>query len=244
MAHGPKPRSFATDLPRKMYDRAWRMALSYRYRRGQIVVVDELSVPQDVVKAKREYWLRWVLDGLGWGKGGDGHSFFITERQSGAFAEALDACDRYGRYRTSDEVDVKNLLEMKRLVIEKGALERMLKHHQSDLRLPLVRTPAQLAQMKEYEALEHVTQIEMEKAMAAARGMSSQGLVYPASGSNELSMDGVEAAAAEAQEMLGAEEDAIDIEELESEEVQEEAMTHEELKEYKRNLGRKPKENW
>merc|ERR1711977_765781 len=101
----------------KMYDKAWRMALSYRWRKGQLVVVDELDVPRDRKKEARENWLKWVLDGLGWGR-------------KGAFEEALEACDRYGRYRPSDEVDVKNLLEMKRLVVERGALMKMLRHHQ------------------------------------------------------------------------------------------------------------------
>ena len=35
VAFGPKPRDFSTKLPRKIYDLAWRTALSYRYRRGE-----------------------------------------------------------------------------------------------------------------------------------------------------------------------------------------------------------------
>lgn len=34
VAFGPKPRDMSTKLPRKIYDLAWRTALSYRYRRG------------------------------------------------------------------------------------------------------------------------------------------------------------------------------------------------------------------
>lgn len=38
---GPHPRDFATGLNRKVYDRAWRMALSHRYRRGELLVVED-----------------------------------------------------------------------------------------------------------------------------------------------------------------------------------------------------------
>merc|ERR1712098_950551 len=37
---GPHPRDFATGLPRKMYDLAWRTALSWRYRRGELIICE------------------------------------------------------------------------------------------------------------------------------------------------------------------------------------------------------------
>lgn len=152
-----------------MYDKAWRMALSYRWRRGELVVVDELDVPRDIKKEQREYWLRWVLDGLGWGKNGEGHSFYITETQKGAFSEALEACDRYGRHRSFDDIDVKNLLEMRRLVIERDALYKMLKHHQSDLKMPLVRSPEEVA---EQAAIMQASEDELSRVLAEAQSLS------------------------------------------------------------------------
>jgi large subunit ribosomal protein L4 len=240
VAHGPKPRSFATELPRKMYDRAWRMALSYRYRRGQLVVVDKLGIPAEVPEADRQYWLKWALDGLGWGKGGEGHSFYITAAKGGVFGEALEACDRYGRQRSFHEVDVKNLLEMKRLVVERSALREMLKYHQSDLQMPLVKTPEQIAKHAEIAALQQVSELEMAKAVAAAQAaevnaktsgglmgstVAAAGAAAAVSGINDLSMDEIDRAAAEAEELLGEEEE-FDMEEaLESDEL----VDHEEL---------------
>lgn len=51
VSHGPKPRDFSTDLNRKVYDRAWRTALSYRYRRGELVVVDGADAVAEVAAA-------------------------------------------------------------------------------------------------------------------------------------------------------------------------------------------------
>jgi hypothetical protein len=213
-----------------MYDRAWRMALSYRYRRGQLVVVDELGIPSHVPKSDREYWLKRALDGLGWGRGGEGHSFFITANKGGAFSSALEACDRYGRQRAFDEVDVKNLLEMERLVVERSALQKMLQYHQSDLRLPLVRTAEQVAKRAEFAAINHVSEVAVSEARAAlgnqesTSGLSGStaaaaGAAAALSGINDLSMDEVDRAAAEAEELLD-EEDEFDVEQaLEEDDV-------------------------
>ncbi|KIW00277.1 50S ribosomal protein L4 [Verruconis gallopava] len=246
VAHGPKPRSFATELPKKIYHKAWRMALSYRYRRGQLIVVDELGVPTDIPKEDRGYWLRWALDGLGWGRNGDGHSFFITQGK-GEFAEALDSCVRYGRLRTASEVDVKNLLEMKRLVVERRALRQMLIEHQADLQLPLVRSPKGITTSSNGsdvpQAVKNVSELEMRRAVAEAKARS--GLSHSAddfsaaaanaaaaaavssavSGMNTLSMDEVDAAAAaEAHELRDEGEDLIADEYVEDDEFDDEEV--------------------
>ena len=77
---GPKPRDFSTKLPRKIYDLAWRTALSYRYRRGELVIVQKIE--DGHVRGMR--WLQEVMEGNRWGKpfgeddGGD-------EEESGEF---------------------------------------------------------------------------------------------------------------------------------------------------------------
>ena len=41
-------RDFSTDLPRKIYDLAWRTALSYRFRKGELIIVEnaiEIETP-------------------------------------------------------------------------------------------------------------------------------------------------------------------------------------------------------
>lgn len=117
VAHGPRPRSFATKLPRKMYDMAWRTALSYRYRRGQLVVVGgdlEIGEP-DVGLAKS------ILGAHGWGNAG-GRSLLITRYERHYLKRAMETLGAEGRVLTVEEVDVKDLLEMGRIVIEREAL--------------------------------------------------------------------------------------------------------------------------
>ncbi|KAI1466382.1 ribosomal protein L4 [Daldinia caldariorum] len=145
---GPKPRDFGTKLPRKVYDLAWRTALSYRYRRGELVVCQdgmELPLPSefaDLVAAgalqdelQRTFkakWVRQVLDANEWGRR-CGRSTFITTSPRHNLFEALEEVPNYGRALEIDDVDVKNLLETGRLVIEREALKELIERHQSDL---------------------------------------------------------------------------------------------------------------
>lgn len=54
-------------------------------------------------------------------------------------ATALAPAGEEGRVQLVEDVDVKDLLELGRVIIEKGALEQILSEHQSDL-VPKVRS--------------------------------------------------------------------------------------------------------
>jgi large subunit ribosomal protein L4 len=171
VAHGPKPRDFSTELPRKLYDQAWRGALSYRYRRGELLVVDSLwgpniadmvnseglnaqtviegmdGVVQDTRDAKLAGLTQVFRDLEGqeeqpdgtvrvkrvvWITGhGEDHPDLKHIRRAMSFFWPED------KVKTADKVDVKNLLELERIVIEKSALDTILEKHQSDLRQPI-----------------------------------------------------------------------------------------------------------
>ncbi|KAI5836869.1 ribosomal protein L4 domain-containing protein [Morchella snyderi] len=127
VSHGPRPRDFATKLPRKMYDMAWRNALSYRYRRGQLVVVEgEL----EVAEAEKSLVLS-VLRAHGWGNEG-GRSLLITRFERHNLKKAMADLGAEGRVLTVGEVDVKDLLEMGRIVIEKEALLYFQEEHSEE----------------------------------------------------------------------------------------------------------------
>lgn len=134
MAFGPKPRDFSTDLPRKVYDLAWRTALSYRYRRGELVVVGgEAEIERQGPGSAR--WVRDLLKWHSWGNA-DGRTLFVTLAERANLKAALEAprMGREARVLSVDEVDVKDLLELGRVVIEKAALEEILERHSSDLK--------------------------------------------------------------------------------------------------------------
>ncbi|KAK7456145.1 ribosomal protein L4/L1 family protein [Colletotrichum acutatum] len=148
VAHGPKPRDFSTSLNRKVYDVAWRTALSYRYRRGQLIVCEdgmELPLPQDFLaltdggfvgpKIAEEYrrkWMMQVLEANQWGKA-HGRTLFITNGDRPRLEETMETVGDQGRCLGVHDVDVKDLLEEGRVVVERAALNEMIESHQSDL---------------------------------------------------------------------------------------------------------------
>ncbi|KAI1825559.1 ribosomal protein L4/L1 family protein [Xylaria intraflava] len=148
---GPKPRDFGTKITRKVYDLAWRTALSYRYRRGELVVCEdgmELPLPAefeamlqsgelrdggaDLEAGFRTKWVKQVLDTNGWGRKA-GRSTFITSSPRDNLFEALDLVPNWGRALDVSDVDVKDLLETGRIIVERNALMHMIENHQSDI---------------------------------------------------------------------------------------------------------------
>lgn len=145
---GPKPRDFSTKLNRKVYDLAWRTALSYRYRKGELVVCEDgmdLPLPDGFLAASRANKLnrelkhsfmakcmRQVLGGLEWGK--ERTTFITGDRRSRLYTSLeYGNMDSYARALELDDVDVKDLLETGRMVVERSALKELIKQHQSDL---------------------------------------------------------------------------------------------------------------
>lgn len=152
---GPRPRDFSTGLNRKVYDLAWRTALSYRYRRGELVVTEdgmELPLPDEflaLVEAGRlrgldmeesteledgfvRRYVKGLMKGLAWGAENGRTTFVTGDRRPNLFT-SLEVAGEEGRALELEDVDVKDLLETGRIVIERGALREMIKRHQSDL---------------------------------------------------------------------------------------------------------------
>lgn len=129
VAHGPHPRDFSTDLPKKIYDQAWRIALSYRYQRGELIVIDnKISLPSE----STPFLFENILHQNGWDTK-KGRSTFITEKVDEELFDKVEKMSRYATIMDRSDVDVKNLLETQRLIIERVALNRILKYHSRDL---------------------------------------------------------------------------------------------------------------
>ncbi|KAI1818119.1 ribosomal protein L4/L1 family protein [Poronia punctata] len=148
---GPKPRDFGTKMTRKAYDLAWRTALSYRYRRGELIVCQdgmELPMPEqfeallqrnemhetgaELEAGFRAKWAKQVLDANDWGRRA-GRSTIITSTPRDDLFEALDLVPNWGRALDVGDVDVKDLLETGRIIVEREALLQMIEDHQSDI---------------------------------------------------------------------------------------------------------------
>ena len=125
---GPHPRDLSTDLPRKIYDLAWRTALSYRYRTGQLVVLEngieiEMGEPR---------WLAQIMDWNHLGKQ-DGGALVVARHLQPKISEAFLGVGGHGRLKSEDDVDVKDLLKAGRVMIEQKSLDALLRKHSTDL---------------------------------------------------------------------------------------------------------------
>jgi len=58
-AHGPVPRDFTTKLPKKVRKLGNKIALSARYQENEIVVIDELKLPEPKTAAVTEMLKTW-----------------------------------------------------------------------------------------------------------------------------------------------------------------------------------------
>jgi large subunit ribosomal protein L4 len=136
VAFGPKPRDFGIDLPKRVYDLAWRTALSYRYRRGQLIVIEDNIDEQYrfslLNTSTLHRYLGDAFEANGWGYS-EGRSTLILSEPHERLEEAMSKIGHHGRVLRRDDVDVKDLLTTGRLIIEQSALNRILKDHQTDL---------------------------------------------------------------------------------------------------------------
>ena len=136
MAFGPKPRDMSTKLPRKIYDLAWRTALSYRYRRGELIVVQKITDIED----EDPRVMGNIMQTNHWGKP-DGRSLIVSRRVMPKLFRSLNGVKRqlgYGQHgivKEEADIDVKDLLELGRVVIEKRSLDAILREHSSDLNM-------------------------------------------------------------------------------------------------------------
>ncbi|KAH8734019.1 ribosomal protein L4 domain-containing protein [Ilyonectria robusta] len=144
---GPQPRDFGTNLNRKVYDKAWRTALSYRYRKGDLIVCEDgmnLPLPTDFELVAGQYlkdglretylkrYMTGVLSNLGLGRA-SGRTLFVTGDRREALFEAMEQVPQDGRVLDIEDVDVKDLLETGKLVLERSVLKELIEQHQSDL---------------------------------------------------------------------------------------------------------------
>ena len=126
----------STKLPRKIYDLAWRTALSYRYRRGELIVVQKVTD----IENEDSRWMEQIMQWNHWGKV-DGRSLIITRRVMPKLFAALNGgeeqpgCGQHGIVKEEADIDVKDLLELGRIVIEKRSLDAILKEHSSDINM-------------------------------------------------------------------------------------------------------------
>ena len=128
VAFGPHPRDFSTKLPKKIYDLAFRTALSHRYQQGQLLIVED-GMELEISESR---WLSKILTENRMGNGYGGSMIITKDILPNLFAAGMGA-RKHAKVKSEKEADVKNLLELGRIIIEKSALDNMLAEHSSDI---------------------------------------------------------------------------------------------------------------
>ena len=130
---GPRPRDFGTKLPQKIYDQAFRTALSYRYRKGELIIVQKIN--DGAVLGPQ--WIKEIMEWNHWGRP-YGKSMIVTRKTPENFFSVMNTGEKggggqHGEAISDSDVDVKDILSLGRLIIEKRALDSLLAEYSSDL---------------------------------------------------------------------------------------------------------------
>lgn len=120
VAHGPKPKDWSSKLPAKMYDLAWRTAISHRYRMGELTIVDKF----ELLEADPAL-MYTILRKNSWGHS-NRRSLLVSANENENLTEAVKDLGKEGRVLSLNDVDVKDLLELGRIVMEKEALDKIM----------------------------------------------------------------------------------------------------------------------
>ena len=125
VAFGPHPRDFSTELQAKVYAQAFRTALSYRYRKGELIILDnDISV----MEGETDRWLLNVFLANKWARENGGATVVtsLAEESNPEVFRKMRLISHHAALKDINDVDVKDLLEKRRVVIEKNALYTLL----------------------------------------------------------------------------------------------------------------------
>jgi len=108
--------------------------LSYRYRQGQLILIDGEAELEGVHEHSIERFVRDLLVHNQMGHA-NGRTLFVTRNIRENLFDALDSekMGREAKARDCADVDVKDLLELGTIVMERDALEYILHSHEEDL---------------------------------------------------------------------------------------------------------------
>ena len=117
VAHGPAPRSYAKDMPRKMRQAALRSALTVKAQNGDIVVLDELKIETPKTKTMVN-----VINAVGGGSA----LVLLGERNENAYLSARNLPDV--KTLAAGYLNMRDLLGHDKLVMPLSALEAITAH--------------------------------------------------------------------------------------------------------------------
>jgi large subunit ribosomal protein L4 len=112
---GPQPRSYEYRVPRKVEKGALRAALAQKLRDGDVVVVDALSVAEIKTKAAAEMLKRLGIDGK---------ALLVDTQPEDKLTLSVRNIEGV-RVLPSNRVSARDVMDTRRVVLTKAALERL-----------------------------------------------------------------------------------------------------------------------
>lgn len=118
IAHGPRPRTYTQDMPRKMRRLALRSALSVKAQAGEIVLVDSLAIEAPKTRVVRDFVDR-VCDGAS--------TLVVLADRNEAIERSIRNLPTV-RYLRAGYLNIRDLLGYDRLVLPLDALDAIVTH--------------------------------------------------------------------------------------------------------------------
>lgn len=133
-AHGIKaPHDWSTELPRKIYSKAFQTALADQYKNGKLFVIGGNTVAEsdssivdfeyEYPEATKQFIEHHNLERL--------HLLFITDVQRDNLIKSTEYAGKKADVLVKEAVEVRDLLKAKRIFIELPALEWLIGKHQT-----------------------------------------------------------------------------------------------------------------
>ncbi|EPX72495.1 mitochondrial ribosomal protein subunit Yml6 [Schizosaccharomyces octosporus yFS286] len=132
VAHGPKPRDFSTKLQSQVYDMAMRVALSYRFAKNDLMVIeDRIDIPLAQSRVLQEIILQHQL-GHPYGR-----SLFVlhdeffepTNAKQNNFYKAASTQGKHLQLCSVSEFQIRDALKYGKLFIDSKAMSTLLEKH-------------------------------------------------------------------------------------------------------------------
>jgi large subunit ribosomal protein L4 len=121
---GPRRRSFATKIQKRVYALAFRTAISHRYAQSQL----HLTTPQFFSQPKTKALLTLIRE-LKWTRKAGGGTLFITGQERKNLAMAARKLGADVLVKRVKDIKVRDLLLMGRIVFERRAFEWLVRRY-------------------------------------------------------------------------------------------------------------------
>lgn len=122
-AHGPKPRDFSTELPRKVYSLALRTAFSYLRNTNALIAIDGVAELPMIKTAAAIQFLEH--HGFSDGKKDNGRTLFILNSERKNLEASIGNLGHLCDVVHKENVLVSELLKYPRIIIEGQALKAL-----------------------------------------------------------------------------------------------------------------------